>query len=65
MVRMVFEKMIAQKPVEAGQIVAVRRRTWSERWLSWPWRPWTKRAAIRSGVELEPNPPLEKNPVEK
>lgn len=39
-------KAIATDKVVTGQFVTLRRRSWRERLLSWPWRPCIAIAAI-------------------
>lgn len=51
MVRITFERMVAGTAVNAGEPVTTRRRSWRERLLSRPWRPWIKRTAARIDLE--------------
>jgi hypothetical protein len=31
---------VAKGDIRLGDAVSLRKRTWVERWLSWPWKPW-------------------------
>lgn len=54
MVRITFERMVVGKTVPAAHsLVTARRRSWTERLLSRPWRPWIAREA--APLDLEPN----------
>ena len=43
--------VIADRELRAGQAFRLRRRSWTERLLSWPWRPWIALAAEPCEVE--------------
>ncbi len=38
----------AVEPIGAGDLVETYERSWRERLLSWPWRPWVKKAVRKS-----------------
>lgn len=41
---------VAGDEVRVGDLVRLERRTWRERLLSWPWRPWVGERANLAGL---------------
>lgn len=40
-----YKAVYADSLIVAGDLITFRRRSWCERLLSWPWKPWRAIAA--------------------
>lgn len=47
------ERFVAGAEVKSGDFVVYVRRTWRERLLSWPWRPWIASKVVPHHIEIE------------